>query len=72
MSIPAKHRKVLGVEAGGLLVADIEDGVLRLRAVRDVVASLQAKVRQYIPAGKSLVDELIAERRQEAAREEDG
>jgi AbrB family looped-hinge helix DNA binding protein len=32
----------------------------------------QAIVRQYIPAGESLADELIAERREEAAREEAG
>jgi len=29
----------------------------------------QAIARRYVPAGSSLVDELIAERREEAARE---
>lgn len=70
MSIPARHRKLLGLESGGLLIADIEDGVLHLRPVRDVLAALQAKVRQYIPPGKNLADELIAERREEVARDE--
>ncbi len=70
MSIPAKHRRLLGVETGGLLVADIEDGALRLRPIREVLASLQAKVRQYIPPGTNLVESFIAERRAEAAREE--
>ncbi len=71
MSIPAKYRKLLGVEFGGLLVAELENGELRLRPIREVLAALQAEVRQYIaPGGPDLTDELIAERRAEAAREE--
>ena len=34
------------------------------------VARAQALVRKHIPAGKSLADELIEERRREAKREE--
>lgn len=34
-----------------------------------VIAKIQAMVRRYVPEGKSLVDDLIAERRAEAKRE---
>jgi hypothetical protein len=33
------------------------------------IAKIQAMVRRYVPEGKSLVNELIAERRAEAERE---
>lgn len=33
------------------------------------IVKIQAMVRRYVPEGKSLVDELIAERRDEAKRE---
>jgi flagellar biosynthesis/type III secretory pathway chaperone len=36
---------------------------------RDAVRRLQAKVRETIPEGRSLVDELIAERRMEGKNE---
>lgn len=38
--------------------------------VRDRVRRVQAMVRQYIPAGASLVDEVIADRRWQAACDE--
>jgi hypothetical protein len=39
------------------------------RAGRGVIAKIQAMVRRYVPEGKSLVDDLIADRRAEAERE---
>jgi hypothetical protein len=41
----------------------------RIAAQRDAVLRLQAKVRETIPEGRSLVDELIAERRVEEQNE---
>lgn len=35
----------------------------------DAIAKVQAMVRRYVPEGKSLVDELISDRRAEAERE---
>lgn len=70
LSIPARQRKLLGLEKGGVVVIQEKDGELRIRSVRDVVADLQAQVRQYFPKSDvSPVDELIAERRAEAERE---
>jgi hypothetical protein len=36
---------------------------------RDAVRQLQAKIRETVPEGRSLVDELIAERRMEGSHE---
>jgi len=69
--IPAAFRKALGVSVGDDLVISLEDGELRLRSRDAAIKRVQAMVRRYIPDdGRSLADELIAERRQEAAREE--
>ena len=68
--IPANSRLRRNTRGGEQLVAVEEpDGSLRLRKVEDVVREVQEYFRAKIPAGRSLVDELIAERRAEAARE---
>jgi AbrB family looped-hinge helix DNA binding protein len=75
LSIPAKQRKELGLEEGGMVVTRVENGELRIRPVRTVLAELQAKVTGLLAAagvkpGTLLSEELIAERREEAARDE--
>jgi AbrB family looped-hinge helix DNA binding protein len=68
--IPAKMRKELGLEPGEHVILECVDGELRVRSLRAAVKRAQDFVRRYIPDDdRSLVDELIAERRQEAARE---
>jgi hypothetical protein len=52
-------------------VLDVVDGALRVRTMEQVIKEVQASVRQYVPEGVSLVDELIADRRAEAAAERD-
>lgn len=69
--IPARERKQLGLKPGEAVVLSVEDGELRIRSIRESVRHAQAIIRQYIPEGRSLVDELIAERREEAERERD-
>ena len=69
--IPAAFRKELGIKAGDVLVVQVDDDELRLFTPRSGIARAQALVRKYIPPGISLVDELIAERRAEAAREDE-
>ena len=71
LSIPTRQRKLLGLDNGGVVVIEVRDGELRIRSVQDVVAELQARVKKYFPKSDiSAVDELIAERRAEAEREE--
>ena len=67
--IPADIRAALGIRDGGKLIARIENGALVLETVHAALAKVQAMVREYVPEGTSLVDELIAERRAEVERE---
>ncbi|MFL5334163.1 MAG: AbrB/MazE/SpoVT family DNA-binding domain-containing protein [Geminicoccaceae bacterium] len=67
--IPAEIRAALGMEQGGAFVAHLEDGSVRLRPLREVIAEVQAQVRRYLPAGTDLSGELIQDRRREAESE---
>lgn len=67
--IPVELRKSLGIRPGERLVARVEDG----RLVLERREAILARVRSWfagIPRDVSLVDQLIAERREEARREE--
>ena len=69
--IPAEYRKALGVGIGDHVVLELQGDELRLRSRQATIKKVQAMVRKHIPGGsRSLADELIAERREEAAREE--
>ena len=69
--LPAELRKRLNLQAGDLLVAfvDDDDSEVRLVSAREIVRRTSGMYEDLAP-GRSLVDELIAERRAEALREE--
>lgn len=67
--IPASIRDELGICAGKDVLMLVEDGELRVFTIRRGIERAQEIVRRFVPEGVSLVDELIAERRAEAARE---
>jgi AbrB family looped-hinge helix DNA binding protein len=68
--IPAECRAAAGLKPGDeLLIEAIGEGELRLRTAEQAIREAQAIVAQYLPKGRDLVQELIDERRAEAARE---
>jgi bifunctional DNA-binding transcriptional regulator/antitoxin component of YhaV-PrlF toxin-antitoxin module len=67
--VPAAYRRALGVEVGDDLVLTLEAGELRITSLRRAVERAQARVRQHIPAGARLAEELLADRRGESSRE---
>ena len=67
--IPAQFRKDLGISEGDNLLLSLDDGVIRIMTLGKAIQRVQELVRRYVPEGVSLADELIAERRAEAARE---
>jgi AbrB family looped-hinge helix DNA binding protein len=69
--IPAELRRALGVKDGDTLIIDQEDGRLIIQTYSAMVRRVQDSIREYVPQGVSLVDELIADRRAEAAKEEE-
>jgi len=69
--IPPGIRRQLGVNPGGPVLMEVEDRVLRIESYPTMIARLQRELAQYIPPGVSLADGLIAERREEARREQE-
>ncbi len=67
--IPASFRKALGIHAGDEIVLRLEDDELRISTLKHRIQRAQRRVRRYVKPGKSLADELIAERREAAKRE---
>jgi len=68
--IPAAFRKALGINAGDEVILRLEDDELRITTMKKRIERAQRHVRKYVNPGTSLVDELIADRRREAARDE--
>ncbi len=67
--IPASFRKALGINIGDEVVLRMEDDELRITTLKRRVERAQRLVQKHVKRGASLVDELIAERR-EAVRNE--
>ena len=67
--IPAEYRKAMGVRKGDEVLMSLEDGEVRLYTRQRALKRIQDIVCSLIPPGVSLVDELIREREEEAARE---
>lgn len=68
--VPAQVREALGLEEGAELVFTLDGDEVRIATMKTHLKRLQARVREMIPEGVSLVDELIAERRAEQAAED--
>jgi bifunctional DNA-binding transcriptional regulator/antitoxin component of YhaV-PrlF toxin-antitoxin module len=69
LSIPAPCRKQLGITPGQEVLLQITELGLLVYTQDFAVKRLQDWVTAHVPPGVSLVDELIAERRAEAAKE---
>jgi bifunctional DNA-binding transcriptional regulator/antitoxin component of YhaV-PrlF toxin-antitoxin module len=67
--LPRQLRQSLGFDVGTELIARVEGEKLVLQTRAAALDSLRS-IFDHIPPEVSLVDELIAERRREAAREE--
>ena len=66
--IPAMYRKALHLKPGDDVVLVLEDGEVRLVTPQRAVERAQALVRRYVPQGRDLSEELLRDRREEAAR----
>ena len=66
--IPSEVRRMLGVEEGDELLVRVVDDEIRITTPEAAIARAQRIVRRYVPAHHSLVNELIAERREEGTQ----
>jgi AbrB family looped-hinge helix DNA binding protein len=69
--IPAAIRQEMGFAPGDTLLMDVEDGVLRVESYPARIRRIQREVAHLTKPGVLASDELIAERREEARREEE-
>ena len=69
VDLPSHMRQALGLKEGDALFARLEGGEIHLLTPKAAMQRAQALIRQFVPAGVSLVDELLEERRQEVERE---
>lgn len=69
--LPSEVRTELDLKPGTRMLLSTEaDGSVRLRPYRAVAERNRGMLADLAPAEESLVDELLAERRREAARED--
>lgn len=69
--IPASFREALGLGEGDTLFARVEDGEIHLLTAKAVMRRVNSMVREFVPEGVSLVDELLEDRRREVEREKE-
>lgn len=67
--IPAQFRRKLGIDIGDTVVVELGEDGLHVRSLSQSVRLAQEIVREFVPDGVSLADELIAERRADAEHE---
>ena len=67
--IPSQFRRELGLSPGSEVMVACEEGELRVYSREQALRRVQEYFRRFVPPGVSLVDELIADRREEARRE---
>lgn len=67
--LPAQLRNAAGLAVGDEVILRLEDGAVHMLKRDEAVRRAQAIVRRFIPPGRVLSEELIAERRDEASRE---
>ncbi len=67
--VPAAYRKALGLARGDTILIELRGEELRIRPARSALPRLQDKLKTYAAVDGLVSEELIAERRAEAARE---
>ncbi|MCC7307047.1 MAG: AbrB/MazE/SpoVT family DNA-binding domain-containing protein [Acidobacteria bacterium] len=67
--IPAKMRDALGIKVGKNVTLTLKNGSLEITTRDEALRRIEEMMKPHIKPGRSVVDELIAERRREAQNE---
>lgn len=67
--IPAEVRHRFGVEQGDEVIVELDDRGIHITTATQALNDAQDYLASYVSPGESIADELIRERREEAARE---
>ena len=65
VTIPEEVYTSMGWQIGEKLIVRVENGEMKIFSQAKAIAQAQEWVASFIPAGRSLSDELITEQRQE-------
>jgi AbrB family looped-hinge helix DNA binding protein len=72
LSLPAGHRKLLGLEKGGRVELTVKDGALMVRPVEQVLDEIQARITDILgPSDGTEVDQFLLDRHLEERAERD-
>lgn len=72
VQLSTKIRSAVGINPGMVVHVRVEGDTIEILTQRAAVKRARDIVRKFVPPGVSLVDELIAERRREARKEDEG
>lgn len=67
--LPAEMRKELGIEEGSEVVISRTEHGIEIKTLAEAIRQAQELCAKFVKPGVSMVDELLRERREEAARE---
>jgi len=67
--LPKELREAMGIQPGDVLFFSSDGKSVRVETQKQRIRQAQEMIRQYIDPSRSLVDELIAERREEFRKE---
>ena len=71
MILPADIRRALNLKKGDKVIIETEGDRVELTSAQRERHRARALFRKFVPAGQPVVDQLIADRREEADRDED-
>lgn len=63
LQLPVELRRALSLADGDTVLMEVVDGEIHVRPLRDAVARVQLRLREFVPPSVSLSEELIADRR---------
>jgi antitoxin PrlF len=69
LQLPVEMRKALSIADGDTVLLEVVEGEIHVRPFRDAVSRIQARLREYVSPDVSLSEELISDRRADAAGE---
>jgi AbrB family looped-hinge helix DNA binding protein len=67
--LPKELRESMGIEPGDVLFFSSDGKTVKVETQKQRIRRAQEHIRQYVDPSRSLVDELIAERREEFRKE---
>lgn len=70
LSLPAQHRRLLGLEKGGPVMVWVENGEVRIRTMRSLIEQAQSEAQALFAGTGESVERFLEDRRAEAHREE--